>query len=30
MLGGLMFALKITMSYMDPYREQRKEVSSWR
>jgi hypothetical protein len=26
MLGGLMFALKLTMSYMDPYREQRKEA----
>ncbi|KIY98999.1 hypothetical protein MNEG_8966 [Monoraphidium neglectum] len=26
MLGGLMFALKITLSYMDPYREQRKEA----
>jgi hypothetical protein len=26
MLGGLVFALKITMSYMDPYRDQRREV----
>jgi len=26
MLGGLMLALKVTMSYMDPYREQRKEA----
>lgn len=26
MLGGLLYALKLTLGAMDPYREQRKEV----
>jgi len=27
-VGGLVWALKLTLSYMDPYREQRQEVNA--